>query len=100
VSTAKRSPLLPEVPAVAETYPGFELTTDFILLAPGGTPDDIVTMLEREVRQAIDPQEFRDRFSKQDIWIVASTPAEAAARIKAGYAVWADVVKRTGMKGE
>jgi tripartite-type tricarboxylate transporter receptor subunit TctC len=100
VSTPKRSPLLPEVPAVAETFPGFELTTDFILLAPGGTPDDIVTMLEREVRQVIDPQEFRDRFSKQDIWIVASTPAEAAARIKAGYAVWADVVKRTGMKGE
>jgi len=55
VSTAKRSPLLPEVPAVAETYPGFELTTDFILLAPGGTPDEIVTMLEREVRQVIDP---------------------------------------------
>ena len=100
VSTAQRSPLLPEVPAVAETYPGFELTTDFILLAPGGTPDEIVTMLEREVRQAIEPKEFRDRFSKQDIWIVASTPAEAAARIKAGFAVWADIVKRTGMKGE
>jgi len=100
VSTAKRSPLLPEVPAVAETYPGFELTTDFILAAPGGTPDEIVAMLEREVRQVIEPQEFRDRFSKQDIWIVASTPAEAAARIKTGFAVWADVVKRTGMKGE
>ena len=100
VSTAKRSPLLPEVPAVAETYPGFELTTDFVLLAPGGTPDDIVAMLEREVRQVIDPQEFRDRFTKQDIWIVASTPAEATARIKAGFDVWADVVKRTGMKGE
>ena len=37
MSTAKRSPLLPDVPAVAESYPGFELTTDFILLAPGGT---------------------------------------------------------------
>jgi tripartite-type tricarboxylate transporter receptor subunit TctC len=100
VSTAKRSPLAPEVPAVAESYPGFELTTDFILAAPGGTPDEIVAMLEREVRQTIDPKEFRDRFSKQDIWIVASTPAEATARIKAGFAVWADVVKRTGMKGE
>ena len=66
------------MPAVAEYYPGFELTTDFVLLAPGGTPDEIVTRLEREVRQAIDTQEFRDRFSKQDIWIVASTPAEAA----------------------
>ena len=100
VSTAKRSPLAPDVPTVAESYPGFELTTDFILLAPSGTPDEIVAMLEREVRRAIDTQEFRDRFSKQDIWIVASTPAEATARIKAGFAIWADIVKRTGMKGE
>ena len=101
VSTAKRSPLAPDVPTVAESgYPGFELTTDFVLLAPGGTPDEIVALLEREVRQAIDTPEFRDRFSKQDIWIVASTSAEAAARIKAGFALWGDVVARTGMKGE
>jgi len=71
-----------------------------VLLAPGGTPDDIVARLEREVRQAIDTPEFRGRFTKQDIWIVASTPAEAAARIKSAFELWADVVKRTGMKGE
>ena len=101
VSTAQRSPLAPDVPTVAESgYPGFELTTDFVLLAPGGTPDEIVALLEREVRQAIDTPEFRDRFSKQDIWIVASTSAEAAARIKAGFALWGDVVARAGMKGE
>ena len=100
VSTAKRSPLLPDVPAMAEFYPGFELTTDFILLAPGGTPDEIVTRLQRDVRQAIDNKEFKDRFAKQDVWIVASTPAEAAQRIKAGFALWADVVKRTGLKAE
>jgi tripartite-type tricarboxylate transporter receptor subunit TctC len=101
VSTAKRSPLAPDLPTIAESgYPGFELTTDFILMAPGGTPDEIVALLEREVRQAIDTTEFRDRFSKQDIWIVASTSAEAAARIKAGFELWADVVQRTGMKGE
>jgi hypothetical protein len=39
-----------------------------------------------------------DRFRQQDIWIVASTPAETAARIKTGYELWGDVVKRTGMK--
>ena len=56
VSTAERSPLAPEVPTVAESgYPGFELTTDFILLAPGGTPDKIVDLLQREVRKAIGP---------------------------------------------
>lgn len=101
VSTSKRSPLAPDVPTVAESgYPGFELTTDFVLLAPGATPDEIVALLEREVRQAIDTVEFRDRFSKQDIWIVASTSAEAASRIKAGFELWRDVVVRTGMKGE
>ncbi len=101
VSTSKRSPLAPDVPTVAESgYPGFELTTDFVLLAPGATPDEIVALLEREVRQAIDTAEFRDRFSKQDIWIVASTSAQAASRIKAGFDLWRDVVVRTGMKGE
>jgi tripartite-type tricarboxylate transporter receptor subunit TctC len=101
VSTSKRSPLAPDVPSVAESgYPGFELTTDFILLAPGGTPDEIVALLEREVRQAISTTEFRDRFNKQDIWIVASTRAETASRIKAGLDLWADIVVRTGMKSE
>jgi tripartite-type tricarboxylate transporter receptor subunit TctC len=101
VSTSKRSPLAPDVPTVAESgYPGFELTTDFVLLAPGATPEEIVALLEREVRQAIDTTEFRDRFSKQDIWIVASTSAQAASRIKAGFELWRDVVVRTGMKGE
>jgi tripartite-type tricarboxylate transporter receptor subunit TctC len=101
VSTSKRSPLAPDVPTVAESgYPGFELTTDFVLLAPGATPDEIVALLEREVRQAIDTAEFRDRFSKQDIWIVASTSAQAASRIKAGFDLWRDVVVRTGMKSE
>jgi tripartite-type tricarboxylate transporter receptor subunit TctC len=100
-STAQRSPLAPDVPTVAESgYPGFELTTDFVLLAPAGTPDDIVDLLQREIRQAISPQEFKDCFAKQDIWIVGSTPGETAARIKTGYALWADVVKRTGMKAE
>ena len=101
VSTSKRSPLAPDVPTVAESgYPGFELTTDFVLLAPGGTPDEIVALLEREVRQATDTPEFRDRFAKQDIWIVASTSAEAASRIKAGFDLWGDVVARTGMKSD
>jgi tripartite-type tricarboxylate transporter receptor subunit TctC len=99
VSTAKRSPLIPDVPTVAESgYPGFDLTTDFILMAPGGTPDEIVSLLQREVQQALDSPDLKEKFRRQDIWVVGSTPAEAAARIKAGFDLWADVVKRTGMK--
>lgn len=99
VSTKERSPLAPDVPSVAESgYPGFNLTTDFVLLAPGGTPDDIVSLLERETRQALSAQDIKDSFRRQDLWIVGSTPVEASARIKAGFNLWADVVKRTGMK--
>lgn len=99
VSTAKRSPLAPDVPTVAESgYPGFDLTTDFIMMAPGGTPDEIVSLLQRDIHQALQAKEMQESFRKQDIWVVGSTPAEAAARIKAGYELWADVVKRTGMK--
>ena len=99
VSTPERSPLAPDVPTVAESgYPGFNLTTDFILLAPGGTPDEIVAQIEREAKQVLSDRELRESLRRQDIWVVGSTPAEAAARIKAGYELWADVVKRTGMK--
>ena len=99
VSTAQRSPLAPEIPTVAESnYPGFEVTTDFVLMAPGGTPDDIINLLQGEIYRAIDTPEFKDRFSKQDIWIVGSTPAETAARIAAANDVWSKVVQQTGMK--
>jgi len=99
VSTAQRSPLAPEIPTIAEAgYPRFEVTTDFVLMAPGGTPDDIVKLLQGEVHRGIDTPEFRDRFSKQDIWIVGSTPAETVARIAAGNRIWSDVIKQTGMK--
>ena len=47
VSTANVRRSLPDVPAVAEYYPGSNPTTDFVLLAPGGTPDEIVALLER-----------------------------------------------------
>jgi tripartite-type tricarboxylate transporter receptor subunit TctC len=101
ISTAERSPLAPDVPTVAESgYPGFNLTTDFILLAPGETGDDVVALLEEHVRTALKAPDIVDSFRKQDVRIVGSTPLEAAARIKAHSDLWADVVKRTGMKAE
>jgi tripartite-type tricarboxylate transporter receptor subunit TctC len=101
VSTAQRSPLAPDVPTVAESgFPGFNLTTDFILAAPGGTSQEIVSLLERETRKALDSPDIKASFPKQDLWAVGSTPEEAAARIKADFDLWGDVVRRTGMKAE
>src|SRR5262249_6841910 len=101
ISTAERSPLAPDVPTVAESgYPGFNLTTDFILLAPSETGDDIISILEEHVRTALKAPAIVESFRKQDLRIVSSTPGEAAARIKAHSELWADVVKRTGMRAE
>jgi tripartite-type tricarboxylate transporter receptor subunit TctC len=98
VSTAKRSPLAPEIPTIAESgYPGFDLSTDFLLMAPGGTPDDVVAKLYRETKKILELKEVQDVLRPADIWVVASTPKEAADRLKAGSKLWEDVVKRTGM---
>jgi tripartite-type tricarboxylate transporter receptor subunit TctC len=101
ISTSDRSPLAPNVPTVAESgYPGFSLTTDFILLAPGQTPDEIVALLEQHVRQALKSPDVQESFRRQDLRIVGSTALEAAGRIKADTELWADVVRRTGMRAE
>jgi tripartite-type tricarboxylate transporter receptor subunit TctC len=101
ISSSERSPLVPNVPTIAESgYPGFDLATDFLLMAPAGTPDDIVSLLAREVRQALSSPDVIESFRQQDLRIVGSTSAEAADRIKFDTALWADVVKRTGMKAE
>jgi tripartite-type tricarboxylate transporter receptor subunit TctC len=69
-------------------------------MAPAGTPDDIVSLLARAVREALNSSEVIESFREQDLRSVGSTPAEAAARIKFDTELWADVVKRTGMKAE
>lgn len=98
VSTAKRSPLAPDIPTIAESgYPGFNLTTDFVLMAPAKTPDAIVNKLYTQIKKVMESSDRQDVLRKQDIWMVLSTPEEAAKRIKAGDALWADVVKRSGM---
>jgi tripartite-type tricarboxylate transporter receptor subunit TctC len=101
ISSSDRSALVPNVPTIAESgYPGFDLATDFLLMAPAGTPDDIVSLLARAVREALNSSEVIASFRQQDLRIVGSTPAEAAARINFDTELWADVVKRTGMKAE
>ena len=98
VSTAKRSPLAPQIPTIAESgYPGFDLSTDFVLMAPGGTPDDVVEKLYRETKKILELKEVQDVLRPADIWVVASTPKEAVDRLNAGSKLWSDVVKRTGM---
>ena len=101
VSSQERSALAPDVPTVAESgHPGFKFETYFLLLAPAGTPDATAALLEREVRQALQAPDMKQRFAPQDIEFIASTGADAAALIKSEFDLWAGVAKAANMRAE
>jgi tripartite-type tricarboxylate transporter receptor subunit TctC len=96
--SAKRSSLLPEVPTMAEAT-GMNLEADIVtgLLAPAGTPDDVVDLLNRAVAGIIAPAEFRERLHALGFDPVASTPGEFADWIKLEIAKWAKVIREANI---
>ena len=100
VSTRTRSPLLPELPPLAEAgYPDFEFDTYYVLAAPAGVPDPIAALLEREVLQALASPELQEKFRAMDIVTTTRTPgAETKARIKSDLQKWAKVVEAASMR--
>jgi tripartite-type tricarboxylate transporter receptor subunit TctC len=74
VTTAKRSPLLPDVPAMAETLPGFEIDTWWGLIAPAGTPAPVVARLNSAFMAALDAPDVKTRFAGLMAEPVATSP--------------------------
>ena len=101
VTTMKRTPALPDVPAIAEAgVPGYESTQWFGILVPAGTPRPIVERLNQEIVRAIRAPEMRDKLNSEGLEVVGSTPAEFAAHIKLETEKWAKVIKTMGIKAE
>jgi tripartite-type tricarboxylate transporter receptor subunit TctC len=99
VSTAKRSPLAPDVPAAAEAgAPGFDAPFYLVLFASARTPGEIVTRMNREVVKALDLKDVKDRAAALDIVTVGGSPQEAARVLKDAASKWAPVVQRIGLK--
>lgn len=82
VTTPRRSKVLPDVPTVAEFFPGFESRVWVGLLAPAGTPQPIVDRLNAAMSRALAGPEVRERLESQSYEIVASTPDELGAWVK------------------
>jgi len=93
VTGTQRSPLLPDVPTVAETLPGFENTGWFGLMAPAGTPKEIIDKIHRDTAKILDGTELRARFYVQGMVPVGNTPAEFAKAIQEETGRWARVVR-------
>jgi tripartite-type tricarboxylate transporter receptor subunit TctC len=94
VSTLKRDPSLPEVPAIAESgLPGYEFYEWQAVVAPTGTPAAIITKLNREIARTLEIPEVKKRIAGVGAQTVGGTPEELAAFIKKEIAMWAKVVK-------
>ena len=101
VTSPQRLTLLPEVPTVAESgYPGFQVDNMYGVLAPAGTPPEVVRKLNADIVRVLQLPEVRKSLEAASVEIVAGTPEEFARYIEAEHAKWAQVVKASGARVE
>jgi tripartite-type tricarboxylate transporter receptor subunit TctC len=98
ISSRERSPLMPDIPTIDESgYRNFEFNAYFPFAVRSGTPDAVAALLETEIRNALKSPDMQARFRPLDMRIIASSGAEATLRLRSDAALWAKVVKETGM---
>jgi tripartite-type tricarboxylate transporter receptor subunit TctC len=83
VTSAQRSPLVPDIPAIAETVPGYEFIGWYSMFAPAKTPPAIISKLHGEISKAVGSPEMRERFSDIGIDATTSTPKELSTYLAA-----------------
>jgi tripartite-type tricarboxylate transporter receptor subunit TctC len=93
VTSKTEAAQLPGVPPITKTIPGFENTGWFGIVAPAGTPNDIVQKVYRDTKKALEASDLRGRLFVQGLAPVGNTPAEMAKEMKEESALWARVVK-------
>ena len=98
VTSPKRSPSFPDLPAIAETVPGYEVVNWFGIMAPAGTPPAIVARINKDFNDALSSQKLREQLAAQGADATGGTPAEFAKIVRADFAKWAKVVKASGAK--
>lgn len=98
VTTLKRSSVLPDLPALNELMPGFEVNSWYGMMAPAGTPKAIVQLLQRETAKALKAPDVNERLRAAGLDPVGNTPEEHAAQLRADLARWPKVAKTAKIK--
>jgi tripartite-type tricarboxylate transporter receptor subunit TctC len=100
VTSAQRSAALPDLPTVEEAggLKGFEASSWFGLLAPAGTPPDVVSRIQQEVAKSLATPAMKERLATLGAIPSGNTPAQFAALIDSEHKKWAEVVKTSGAK--
>ncbi|MGE8687288.1 MAG: Bug family tripartite tricarboxylate transporter substrate binding protein [Achromobacter sp.] len=98
VTGERRSPLLPDVPTVAETVPGFVVNGWYGVLAPAGTPPEVVDTLSRGIAEALARPALKQQVEGYGYETVGSTPAEFASHIERELVTWKKAVETSGAR--
>ena len=98
VTSLRRSPAFPDLPAVSETLPGFEVVAWFALFAPAGTPPAIVARLNAETDRALKLADVREKIAQAGSDPIGGTPDELARFLAGDIAKWARVTREAGIK--
>ena len=99
VTGARRSPAVPDLPTMAEAgLPEFVVESWYGLMAPAGTPEQVIRRVRDETLKVLATRELADAFAKQGADVVTSTPAEFARMVASEKERWAEVIRRSGAK--
>ena len=97
VTTAKRAALVPELPTMIESgLPGFEVNNWYGLVAPAKTPPEVIAVLNRQVRAALEAPDVKEAMLKQGLDPAGGTPEEFGAYIRSELAKWSKVIRASG----
>ena len=99
-SGTRRSAVMPDVPTIAETVPGYEATNWWGVVAPAGTPQPVLARLHAALQQVVDSAETKKRLEGEGAEVLRMSPAEFGAYIGAEIAKWSRVVKEAGITAE
>jgi tripartite-type tricarboxylate transporter receptor subunit TctC len=100
VTSAKRSAAAPDIPAIAETLPGYEVVNSYYLPAPAGLPADVHTKLHADAVKAIRHPEVVERLARDGADPVGNTPAQATRYIEGEIQKWGKAVRESGAKAD
>ena len=100
-TTARRSPLAPEIPTMSEGgIKDFEMATWYGMLAPAGTPPELVARIQRDAARVLSDAETRERLTKMGVDLILNTPEEFRKYLNAEIARYTQIIKSAGLKAE
>jgi tripartite-type tricarboxylate transporter receptor subunit TctC len=100
VTSEKRFPLLPDVPAISETFPGFNVVTYMGLMVPKATSAAVIATLNTEVNRVLSSPDTREWLEKQGMVAVGGSPAEFTAQIQADYEARGKIIREVGLTAD